>query len=448
MVRPAAAEDAATPFRGRPVMTPPPPEWLVVRAARLLDGSAAPPVLLPTVVVHRGIIHGVHAGRTSGRDWPPDASVLDLAGHTLVPGLIDAHVHLTLPGDGTPFERTVLEPDGTQLALAYHNAETALRAGITTLRDCGSMRNTSLDLRRARQLGCAGLPRLHVCGCPITMTGGQCRCFGGEADGPDGVRQMMRRLVRAGVDFIKIMASGGGTVGTVSSRPSYTAAELRAAVEEAHRLGRRTGIHCTCAAATRDAVAAGADHIEHALFLTDEAGHQRFEPDVADAVARTATVTGTLCVGYYVVDALARRIGGASGRLEDRATLERYHRMNEAKMDNVRRMRSAGVRYVAGTDAGWRFTPFDALAREIELLAEAGFSPGDAIAAATSGAASVLGIEHETGTLRAGLAADMIAVPGDPLADLTLLRRPAMVMLGGGLVAGGERAPQMHSVIT
>ena len=106
------------------------------------------------------------------------------------------------------------------------------------------------------------------------------------------------------------------------------------------------------------------------------------------------------------------------------------------------------MRYVAGTDAGWRFTPFDALAREIELLAEAGFSPGDAIAAATSGAASVLGIEHETGTVRAGLAADMIAVPGDPLADLTLLRRPAMVMLGGGLVAGGERAPQMHSVIT
>ena len=111
--------------------------------------------------------------------------------------------------------------------------------------------------------------------------------------------------------------------------------------------------------------------------------------------------------------------------------------MNEANVDNVRRMRRAGVRYIAGTDAGWRFTPFDGLAREIELLAEAGASPSEAIVAATSGAAAVLGIEGETGTLRAGLAADMIAVPGDPLADLTALRRPAMVMLGGDVVVGG-----------
>ena len=409
-----------------------PPEWQLVRAARLFDGTGAAPVDHPTVVVRRGVIHGVYAGDAPRGDWPADAPLEEFPGHTLLPGLIDCHVHLNLPGDGMPFETTVREPDGTLLAMAMHNAQTALRAGITTLRDCGSMRDTSLELRRAQRLGYVVLPRLHLCRCPMTVTGGHCWYFGGEADGPEGVRHMVRRLVKAGVDYIKIMGSGGGTVGTISSRPSYTVEELRAAVDEAHRLNRRVGIHCTCAAATRNAVAAGTDHIEHALFLTDDAGHQRFEPDVADAVARTATVTSTLGVGYFIVDALA---GKPDADASERAAVERWRRMNDGNLDNARRMRGAGVRYVAGTDAGWRFTPFNGLVREIELLAEAGATRAEAIAAATSGAAAAMGVEHDTGTLREGLQADMIAVPGDPLADLGALRRPAMVMLGGTVVA-------------
>jgi len=409
-----------------------PPEWQLIRASRLLDGTGAPPVERPTVVVRRGIIHGVYAGDAFRADWPAAAPVLEYPGHTLLPGLIDCHVHLTLPGDGTPFETTVREPDGTLVALAMRNAQTALAAGITTLRDCGSMRDTSLELRRAQRLGYAVLPRLFLCRCPMTVTGGHCWYFGGEADGPEGVRRMVRRLVRAGVDYIKIMASGGGTVGTISSRPSYTVEELRAAVDEAHRMNRRVGVHCTCAAATRNAVAAGADHIEHALFLTEDTGHQRYEPDVADAVARAAAVTSTLCVGDFIVQALRDKPGAGP---EERAAVERWRRMNDGNLDNTRRMRAAGVRYVAGTDAGWRYTPFDGLVRELELLAASGARPVEAIAAATSGAAAAMGLEGEIGTLREGFAADIIAVPGDPSADLGVLRRPSMVMLGGTVVA-------------
>jgi imidazolonepropionase-like amidohydrolase len=233
------------------------------------------------------------------------------------------------------------------------------------------------------------------------------------------------------VDYIKIMGSGGGTLGTVSSRPSYTVEELRAAVDEAHRFGRRVGIHCTCADATRNALAAGADHIEHALFLVDESGHQRFEPDLADAVARTGTpVTSTLCVGHYLLAAMTRQ-GGEPG---DQSPLERWRRMADSNMDNARRMRQAGVRHVAGTDAGWRFTPFDGLATELALLQQAGATPGEAVVAATSGAAEAMGIADETGSLREGLHADMIAVAADPLADLAALRYPAIVMLGGRIV--------------
>ncbi|HLW48200.1 MAG TPA: amidohydrolase family protein [bacterium] len=421
-------------------MAPAAPEWLIVRASRLLDGTGRPPLSDSTVVVHRGCIHHIFAGPAPRGDWPPGTPVLDFPGHTLLPGLIDAHVHLVLPGDGTPFEESVRETDGVLLASAMHNARTALRAGITTLRDCGGMRDTTLDLRRAQRLGYAVIPRLHLCRCPVTITGGHCWYFGGEADGPEGMRQMVRRLVKAGVDYIKIMASGGGTLGTYSSRPSYTVEELRAAVDEAHRLHRRVGIHCTCAEATRNAVAAGTDHIEHALFLTDEGGRQEFDAGVADAVAqRDVAVTSTLCVGRFLVDALSARERTTP---EERSAVERWRRMNEANLDNARRMRRAGVRYVAGTDAGWRFTPFDGLATELELLREAGATPAEAILAATSAAAAAMGVAGEVGALREGLHADMIAVAGDPLENLAVLRRPAMVMLGGAPVIrnGGEDA--------
>src|SRR5437588_2913968 len=119
-------------------MAPIAPEWLIVRASRLIDGTDAPSIDRPTVVVRRGVVDAIYAGSAPRGNWPADAPELDLTGHTLLPGLIDAHVHLVLPGDGTPFEDSVREPDGVLLATAIRNAQIALRAGITTLRDCGA----------------------------------------------------------------------------------------------------------------------------------------------------------------------------------------------------------------------------------------------------------------------------------------------------------------------
>ncbi len=406
--------------------------WSVIRATRLLDGTGAPPLEDPTVVVHDGLIHGVYAGRGPEERWPAGAPILNLTGHTLLPGLIDAHVHLVLPGDGTPFETMVREPDGVLLAIGAFNAQTALRAGITTLRDCGGRRETTLDLRRVQRLGYARIPRLHVCGWPLTVTGGHCWYFGGEADGPEELRREVRTLLKAGADYIKIMATGGGTIGTIAWRPSYSPEELRAAVEEAHRFGRRVGIHSLCGEATRHVLAAGADQIEHANFLVDATGRQQFDPRIADEIARAGTpVTTTLCVGHYVVEALSAREDRTP---EEQSQLDRWRRMREGNLDNVRRLRGAGARLVAGTDAGWRFTPFDSLVTEMTLICEAGASPSGAIVAATSGAAEAMGIAGETGALREGMAADIVAVRGDPLADLAILRRPTMVMQAGAIM--------------
>jgi len=248
----------------------------------------------------------------------------------------------------------------------------------------------------------------------------------------------VRGLLKMGVDYIKIMGTGGGTVGTIVWRPSFSADELRAAVDEAHRLERRVGIHSLCAEGTRYALAAGADQIEHASFLIDAEGHQAFDSSVADELARARTpVTTTLCVGYYVIAALEAREHLTP---PDQILLETWRRIFDDTLDNARRMRKAGVRFVAGTDAGWRFTPFDGLVTEMTLLCEVGCSPGDAILAATSTAAQAMGIDRETGTLQEGRVADLIAVPGDPLGDLGALRRTSLVMKGGALVLAGPLA--------
>jgi imidazolonepropionase-like amidohydrolase len=143
---------------------------------------------------------------------------------------------------------------------------------------------------------------------------------------------------------------------------------------------------------------------------------------------RAVAVTSTLCVGRFLVEALSARERPTP---DERAAVERWRRMNEANVDNARRMRQAGVRYVAGTDAGWRFTPFDGLVTELQMLRDAGLPAAEAIVAATSAAAAAMGIGGEVGALREGLQADMIAVAGDPLEDLAALRHPAVVMLGG-----------------
>ncbi len=197
--------------------------------------------------------------------------------------------------------------------------------------------------------------------------------FGGEADGPDDLRRRVRGLVKAGADYIKIMGSGGGTVGTMSWRPSYSEAEVRAAVDEAHALGRRAGIHCLCGAAIERALAAGADQIEHANFLVDAAGRQEHDPRIADAIARAGTpVAATLSVGRYVIDRLRERDPRSP---DDQATLDRWSRMLDRNIDNIARLRTAGVRLVAGTDAGWRFTPFDGLVTECPSLWQQGCPP-------------------------------------------------------------------------
>lgn len=410
---------------------------VILKAKRLIDGSGSVPLHDPCVMIEDGKIAGVFQGEVPASLASGLPEVVDLHDATLLPGLIDCHVHLNLPGDGTSLEDAVAEPDGVLVATSARNARVALDSGVTTLRDCGGRGPTTFQLRRALELGYGIGPRLVLCGQPITITGGHCWYFGGEADNVEGVRQKAREMAKLGADFIKVMGSGGGTRGTKSQLPSFSREEIAALADEAHRLGRRISVHCLCGEAINIACDAGVDHIEHAWFIIDDDGNQSYDPVAVDKLARSGTrVSATLSVGRHAIKAMQDR--EQEGSLPP-GSADRWKMMLEDNLKHFGRLVEAGVEFVAGTDAGWGFTPFTSVVDELELMHEAGLSSSEAIVAATSRAAQALDIDKQTGILREGLAADIIAVEGNPLERLASLRNIRMVMRQGAVYVGAEQ---------
>jgi imidazolonepropionase-like amidohydrolase len=410
----------------------------VIKADRLIDGTGAVPLADAGVVIDQGKIIATFAGEPPEGLAGPDTQVFDLPGCTILPGLIDSHVHLNFPGTGPVLEELMREPEGVLVATATLAAAKALRAGITTVRDTGCVHSTVFELRRALQLGYGVGPRILACGQPITITGGHTWYLGGEADGVDGLRKKVRSMAKLGADAIKVMASGGGTLNTLSHLPSFRPEELAAIADEGHRLGRKVTAHCLNAEAISNAVDAGVDQLEHANFIADAAGNQKFEPAVAEKVAGAGVaVTSTLAVAGYAVEVMTAKTDRTSA---EQNFLDYWSVMLEDNVNQFRQMHEAGVQFVAGTDAGWRFTAFDGLPMELQLMNNGGMSTMQALQAATGIAARTLGIDDRVGTLERGLAADVLVVGGDPLQNLSALRDVRLVLQDGQVRVGSSTA--------
>jgi imidazolonepropionase-like amidohydrolase len=380
-----------------------------LRAARAFDGLL--PRLLEHVLV--SVEDGQIAAVESGSAQPPEgADVVDLGDVTLLPGLIDAHVHLGFDASRDPVARMRSDSDATLLLRMRLAAQRALAAGITTVRDLGDRNYLGLALRdwfaEAAELG----PEIIAAGPPITVTGGHCHFMGGEADGEIEVRRAVRAHVKAGANVIKIMATGGHmTRGTNPSLPQFSVAELRGAVEEAHRLGRRLTAHAHGPSGIAAAIEAGVDCIEHCSFRVD--GGRQPDPRLVDRIAErgiaVSPTVGTL---------------GAPGPLWESFVpiLEHMHR--------------AGVRLIASTDAGISpAKPHDVLPRAVDFLSHAGLTNAEALMAATSAGASECGVGDRKGTLQPGKDADLLVVGGNPLEDVSALLDVRAVFRGGRRVA-------------
>ncbi|MEX2207461.1 MAG: amidohydrolase family protein [Myxococcota bacterium] len=356
-----------------------------------------------------------------GIDPDPDGEVIALDGATALPGLIDAHVHMTLdPEIRTPAEQLAVAPDALFAAMAAR-ARAMLEAGITSARDLGGGAWRELELRdRIADFSTPG-PRLLCAGQPVTSPKGHCWFWGGEARGEDEVRGVVRRQVARGADLIKVMATGGVlTAGTKPSDPQFEQHELDAIVAEARAHGRHTAAHCHGTSGIERAALAGARTIEHCSFATDDGFGSAPTPELVALLASA---------GSYVSPTV--NTGFARFFAEDGSPGKFATRMGEA----YTRLRRAGVPFIASTDAGIPNVAHHRLPEALAVFARlAGLRPVEALRAATSECARALGLEGVTGELRAGMCADVLVVDGNPLEDLSALLRPILVVARGRVV--------------
>ena len=361
-----------------------------------------------------------------------DTTVLSFPQQTIIPGLINSHTHLCVPSEGQPFY--LKQSNEMALLTAVRNMGLELLSGVTTVRDCGDQNGVLFALRNAVKRGILEGPRLILCGPPLTKTGGHAHFLGGVADGPAEIARTVDQAIAKGADFIKLIGTGGGTPGSHPSRASYSREELEAAVSTAHRSNVRVSVHCRGTPGIVNAIEAKVDQIEHACFERPD-GSLGFDPELAGDMAKAGIwVTPTIqlyrdSLIHLEKKALAQELNPA-----EQKRLAGLPAVIESKLKALRGLIAAGVKVVAGNDAGLPYTGFGCLWQELDAMMSGGMTAMQAIFAATRTAARSLGMENQIGSIQPGKQADLLVVDGDPPTDISALSRVRLVMLAGRTV--------------
>ncbi|MFW6074581.1 MAG: amidohydrolase family protein [Chloroflexota bacterium] len=387
-------------------------------ADRVFDGAGTT-IDKGFVTVEDGKISAVGAASELGSAGD---GAIDFGDATLLPGLVNCHTHLTFTADGDVLGAALNDSYDLKVMRAVENARKALFSGVTTIRDCGTLNSIAFAIREASAAGVIASPHVWASGNVLTSTGGHCYFFGVECDTIDDVRKAVRSQVKSGADFIKVMATGGGlTPNTFPAHPQFTREQMVALADDSRRLDKRISAHCHGTPGIENAVAAEVTTIEHCSFMTPD--DIVYDQAVANSIAEKGIyVCPTLSVGER-----ARQ----RAREEGYEIPDRFRRMREARVDNLRRLRDTGVEFISGSDAGVTYTAFDDFQLDIEMLVEFIGVPNDeAIITATGKAAEAIGSD-EFGVLAEGKRADVIAVAGNPLHDISKLRDLQMVMKSG-----------------
>jgi imidazolonepropionase-like amidohydrolase len=402
------------------------PKTIALKAARLFDGTSNEVIANATIVVTGNKIAGINV------PVPAGAQVIDLGDATLLPGFIDAHVHLTEESSDNwyhDFFDGVMRPAAEQAHYAAMYARRTIDAGFTTVRNVGADDYVDVGLRNAINAGIVVGPRMLVAVHAISATGGhadrppippdrapQAGPIDGVCNGPDECRAAVRYQIKYGADVIKFMPSGGVlSLSDPVDAPEFSQAEMNAIVEESHHWGRKVAAHCHGDAAAKMAIAAGVDSIEHGSFI---------KPDTLAMMKEKGV--------YLVPTLMAGETVGAKLDKFPPAIAVKAKAAHDAITAMFRNAVQAGVKIALGTDSA--VSPHGLNAREFGLMAAGGLSPAASLRAGTQSGAALLGVSDRLGTIESGKLADIVAVPGNPLNDIHATEHVFFVMKDGAVV--------------
>ncbi len=380
----------------------------VLTGLNIIDGKGNEPIEDGVVVINseKGIIE--YCGRKDEKEMPEldqsKARTIDLKGKTIIPGLIDAHIHICFEPSADPFAVLAKESNSETALKAAEYARRTLKAGITTVRDMGGKDYVDLALRDSIRKGQHQGPEILAAGNLLTMTGGHGWPVGEEVDGEDEGRKGARKQLKQGADLVKVMATGGVmTKGVEPGSPQLTEEEIRSAVQEAHKAGKKAAAHAQGNTGIKNSIRAGIDSVEHGVYLDAEG---------VDMMLKSNTyLVPTIAAPYWISTK-----GREAGMPEN--IVQKSDMIREEHVKSFQKAYEAGVKIAMGTDAGTPFNQHGNNSYELVLMVENGMSPMDAIIAGTKNSAELLGILNKVGTIETGKKADLLILEKSPLKDI------------------------------
>ncbi|WP_034602609.1 metal-dependent hydrolase family protein [Clostridiisalibacter paucivorans] len=390
----------------------------LIKGAKIIDGTGKDILEDVCMVVEEGKIK--YIGKEKEFGDAKEIEVLDMTGKTIMPGMINSHVHILMEPIGDPFGLMTGESEAKTVIRGINNLKKHLKSGVTYFRDMGGYHFLDIELKNAIEEGFVEGPNFLASGKVITMTGGHGWQMGREVNGADDVRKGTREQLKAGADVIKIMATGGVmTKGVEPGSPQLTFEEIKVAVEEAHKAGKKTASHAQGTQGIKNAVLAGIDSIEHGIFLNDE---------IIELMLKKGTyLVPTLVAPHFIIE------NGVEAGIPVHA-VEKSKRVMSSHFESFRKAKEAGVKIAMGTDAGTPFNLHDKSAWELKLMAEAAMTNMEAIVSATKTASELLGVDKTHGTLETGKVADFIVLNENPIENIDTLLDISEVYKNGVLV--------------